>query len=69
MVVGGKHAAGPDALAIGGGQVLGHGPGDREPIEGGGTPANLIEQHQGAFRGVVKDVGGFGHFHHEGGLA
>ena len=24
---------------------------------------------QGAFRGVVKDVGGFGHFHHGGGLA
>ena len=70
VVVGGEDAAGADAAALGRrGQVLGHGPGDREAIEGGGAAADLIEQHQGALAGVVKDVGGFGHLHHEGGLA
>ncbi len=65
VVVGGEDAAGAPLL----GQVFGHRPGDREAIEGGGAAADLIEQHQGALAGVVKDVGGFGHFHHEGGLA
>ena len=45
------------------------GPGDREAIEGGGASADFIQEHQRAFAGVVKDVGGFCHFHHEGGLA
>ena len=49
--------------------MLGHGPGDREAVEGGGAAADLIEQHQRALAGVVQDVGGFAHLHHEGGLA
>ena len=70
VVVGGEDAAGAEAAQLGrGGQVLGHRPGDREAVEGGGAAADLIEQHQRARRGVVKDVGGFGHLHHEGGLA
>ena len=65
VVVGGEDRAGAEVA----GQVFGHRPGDREAIEGGGAAADLIEQHQGALAGVVKDVGGFGHLHHEGGLA
>ena len=49
VVVGGEDRAGADAAALrGGGQVLGHGPGEREAIEGGGAAADFIEQHQGA---------------------
>ena len=33
------------------------------------APPDLIEQHQGTIAGVLKDVGGFRHLHHEGGLA
>ena len=49
--------------------MFGHRPGDRQAIEGGGAAADLIEQHQRSLAGVVQDVGGFGHLHHEGGLA
>ena len=65
VVVGGEHAAGADLV----GQVFRHRPGDGEAIEGGGATADFIEQHQRARAGVVKDVGGLRHFHHEGGLA
>ena len=65
VIVGRKHGAGPQIAR----QVFTDGPGNREAIEGGSTAADFIQQHQGTFRGVVKDVGGFGHLHHEGGLA
>ena len=65
MIVGGEHSAGLQIAC----QVFAHGPGDRETIEGGGATADLIEQHQGAVCGVVKDVGGLRHLHHERGLA
>ena len=45
-----------------------HRPGNREPVKGGGASADLIQKHQGTLAGVVKDVGGFRHLHHEGGL-
>ena len=65
MIVGGEHRAAAQVA----GQMFAHCPGDREAVEGGGAAPDLIEQHQGTIAGVVKDVGGFGHLHHEGGLA
>src|SRR5690606_26025377 len=37
--------------------------------EGAGAAADLVHQHQALAGGVVEDVGGLGHFHHEGGPA
>ena len=48
-----------------GGQVAGHGPGERQAIEGAGAAADLIHQYEAALGGVVQDVGGFGHLHHK----
>ena len=64
VVVGGKHRAAAQIA----GQVFAHGPGDGEAVERCRASANFIEQHEGAITGVVKDVGGFRHLHHEGGL-
>ena len=50
-------------------QVLGHRPGDREAVEGGGAAADLVEQHQAALAGVAQDVGGLLHLDHERRLA
>ena len=69
VVVRGKDAARPEAMGWRGGQMLRHGPSNREAIEGGRAAANFIEQHQRALTGVLKDVRRFGHLHHEGGLA
>ena len=49
--------------------MFSNGPGDREAIKGGGAAADFIEQHQGSIAGMLKNIGGFSHFHHEGGLA
>ena len=65
VIVRREHGAGLQVA----GQVFAHGPGDGEAIKGGSATADLIEQHQGAIGGVMEDVGGFRHFHHEGGLA
>ncbi|QYU68541.1 MFS transporter [Leptolyngbya sp. 15MV] len=46
-----------------------HGPGDGEPIPGGGAAADLVQHHQAARRGAVQDRGGLGHLDHEGGTA
>ena len=48
------------------GQILGAGARQREAVVGAGAAADLVHQHQTAGRGVVQDVGGFGHLHHEG---
>ena len=64
-VVGGEQGVTPDVLC----QVLGRGPGQRKAIEGAGAAAHFIHQHQAVFGGIVQDIGGFGHFHHEGGAA
>ena len=42
-------------------------PGEAEAVEGAGAAAHLVHQHEAAGRGVVQDVGGLGHLHHEGG--
>ena len=49
--------------------VLGHRPGDGEPIESGGAAPDLVEQDQAASRRVAQDVGRLLHLDHEGGLA
>ena len=64
-VMGGEQGEGADA----GGQVLGAGARQRQAVVGAGAAADLIHQHQAAGGGVVEDVGGFGHFHHEGGAS
>ena len=43
------------------------GPGQRQAVVGTGAPADLVQQHQAVGGGVVQDIGGLGHFHHEGG--
>src|ERR1044071_3520393 len=43
-------------------------PGNRESIIGGGAAPDLIQDQQAAGGGVMQDVGGFDHFHHECGL-
>ena len=48
--------------------VLHDGPGYGDTVVGGGTAAQLVEQHQAARRQVVQDVGGFVHLYHEGRL-
>ncbi len=40
-----------------------------EAVEGGGATPDFVHQHQTFFRGIMQDVGGFGHFDHEGGTS
>ena len=49
--------------------VLGHRPGNRKAVKGGGATANLVENDQRAVAGMVEDEGGLTHLHHERGLA
>ena len=51
------------------GQFQGAGPGQRQAVEGAGAAADLVHQHQRGIAGVVQDVGGLLHLHHEGGAA
>src|SRR5690606_8078570 len=51
------------------GQVTGYSVGQGKAVIGRGATADLVHQHQRVGGGVVQDVAGFGHFHHEGGLA
>src|SRR5690606_5216483 len=64
-VVGGEQ--GP--AAVDHGQVAGHRVGQGQAVVGGGAAADLVHQHQRLRGGVVEDVAGLGHLHHEGGLA
>src|SRR5208282_5748361 len=50
-------------------QVTGNGVGEGKAVEGGSATPYLVHQHQTFFRGIVQDVGGFGHFNHEGGAS
>ena len=34
-----------------------------------GPAADFIHQHQAVFGGIMQNIGGFGHFYHEGGTA
>ena len=60
MIVGRKQASRAPR-----GQMLGHGPGQRQAIERRGAPADFIQNHQAAHGRVVTNVGGLGHFDHE----
>src|SRR6056300_698838 len=46
-------------------QVFSHGPGDTDAVKSGGSAADLIEDNQTAWGGMVEDVGGFCHLNHE----
>ena len=63
-VVGGEQGH----AAVGRGQVARAGLGQGQAVVGRGAAADLVHQHQRAFGGVVEDVAGLGHLHHEGGL-
>ena len=47
-------------------QMLDHGPGDREAVEGRGAAADLVEDDERAARRLVEDRGGLDHLDHEG---
>ena len=66
MVVGGE--LGPAAALRIVVQKLRHRPRDRESVEGAGSPADLVENHQTFRRDVIEDVRRFDHLHHEGAL-
>ena len=42
--------------------------GQAQTVEGTGASANLVHQHQALCCGRVQDLGGLGHFQHEGRL-
>src|SRR5439155_5697051 len=48
---------------------LDDGPGDGEPVEGRGTPPDLVEEHEAPRRDVVEDRGGLDHLDQERALA
>src|SRR5262245_55253527 len=50
-------------------QVFGNSPGERNAVVGTGAPADFIKDYQAFRRGVVENVGGLSHLHHEGALS
>ncbi len=67
VVMGGEQSAGPATGGVV--DVLGHGPGNGDAVEGGGAPADLVHHDQAFRTGVSQDVGRLHHLQHEGGLA
>ena len=65
VIVGGEERLGPSVRL----QVLDHGPGDGQAVEGGRAASHLVQQHQAARRGGVEDGGRLRHLHHERGAA
>ena len=49
-------------------KVLGHGPGDREPVVGARAAPDLVQDHERSLGRAAKDGGRFHHFDHEGAL-
>ena len=47
--------------------MLGDGLGKGESVEGGRATPDFVDEYERLGRGVVQDVGGFGHFYHKGG--
>ena len=66
VIVGGEQRPGPQPRAVV--DVLGHGPGDRKPIESRGSAADLVQQEQASGCGLPQDRGCLAHLHHEGAL-
>ena len=62
VVVGGEEGAGAD-LGV---DVLDDGPGQGQAVEGRGAAADLVQDDEGAFGGVVEDVRDLDHLDHEG---
>ncbi len=50
-------------------QMLDHRPGQRQPVEGGGAAADLVEDDETAFGGLMEDRRGLHHLDHECGAA
>ena len=51
------------------GEAFGGRPGEGEAVVGAGAAPDFVHDDQAVRVGVVQDVGGFGHFDHEGGAA
>ena len=60
--VGGEQAAAAIDLV----QMLDHRPGQRQPVIGGRTAADLVQDHEAARAGEIEDAGGLDHLDHEG---
>ena len=67
VVMGGEEGFGMDFLFLQ--DVFNHRFGDAHAVEGGGAPADLVQQHQAVGGGVLENIGHLAHFHHKGGLA
>ena len=52
--------------ALAGGQPLGHGLGDRQPVPGAGAAPDLVQQHQRALARAVQQAGRLEHLDQEG---
>ena len=64
VVMGGEEGLRPNDLR----DVLDHGPGDAEAVEGRGTAADLVEDQQRLRRRIPEDVRHLVHLHHKGRL-
>ena len=65
VVVGGEQRLGLQLS----GAVLQHRPGDGHAVEGGGAPADLVQDQQAVLRGAAEKLRHLRHLHHEGGLS
>ena len=64
VIMGGEEGLRPNDLR----DVLDHGPGDAEAVEGRGTAADLVEDQQRLRRRIPEDIRHLVHLHHEGRL-
>ena len=64
MIVGGENRPTTRCVV----QVLGHRPGDREPVVGARATPDLVEDHERTLGRTTQDGGRFGHLDHEGAL-
>lgn len=64
MIVGGEEGLRPHGIV----EMLHDRPGQTEPIEGAGASPDFIQHDEAPRRGIVEDVRGLAHLHHEGRL-
>ena len=65
--MGGKQSFGPQRLFVS--AVFQNSPGDGHTVKGGGAPADLIQDQERIFGGLMENIGDLRHLHHEGGLS
>ena len=67
VIVSGKEGPRPELCCVV--DVLGHGPGNAQAVEGARPPSHLVQQDEAPGGSVPEDVGDLRHLHHEGALA